>query len=85
MPGHENDQYFQREREKLEQWAEDQILGAEQALKDTKIKIRDTRRRARMAPTMDEQKQLQEELKRLEKRQQHQRSIPIPCSGYVGK
>ncbi|MEX2523722.1 MAG: SNF2-related protein [Gammaproteobacteria bacterium] len=69
----ENDQYFQREREKLEQWAEDQILSAEQALKDTKIKIRDTKRRARMAPSMEEQKQLQEDLKKLEKLQRRQR------------
>ncbi|MEX2516764.1 MAG: SNF2-related protein [Gammaproteobacteria bacterium] len=69
----ENNEYFQREREKLEQWAEDQILAAEQVLHDTKIKIRDTKRRARMAATLEEQKQLQEELKRLESQQRRQR------------
>ncbi|MCS3903861.1 SNF2 family DNA or RNA helicase [Methylohalomonas lacus] len=69
----ENNEYFQREREKLEQWADDQIMAAEQTLHDTKIKIRDTKRRARTAATVEEQKQLQEELKRLESQQRRQR------------
>ena len=69
----ENDQYFQREREKLEQWADDQILAAEQALLDTKTRIRDTKRRARTAETVEEQKHLQEELKVLERQQRKQR------------
>jgi hypothetical protein len=69
----ENNQYFQREREKLEQWAEDQILAAEQALADTKTRIRDTKRRARTAETLEEQKRLQEELKGLERQQRRQR------------
>ena len=69
----ENDQYFQREREKLEQWADDQILAAEQALEDTKTRIRDTKRRARTAETVEEQKRLQEELKTLERQQRRQR------------
>lgn len=69
----ENNQYFQREREKLDHWAEDQVRGAEQQLEETKSKIRDTKRRARQAPTLDEQKQLQHELKDLEKQQRRQR------------
>lgn len=43
----ENDQYFQGERDKLEQWAEDQIHSAEKQLEDTKIRIRDVKRRQR--------------------------------------
>lgn len=69
----ENNQYFQREREKLDQWADDQIQSAEQQLEDTKIKIRDTKRKARTAQTVEEQKQYQEELKTQEKQQRRQR------------
>jgi len=69
----ENDQYFQREREKLESWADDQILASEQALIDTKTRIRDNKRRARIAETVEEQKQLQEALKKLERQQRRQR------------
>lgn len=69
----ENDEYFQREREKLEQWADDQILSAEQALVDTKTRIRDAKRRARTAETVEEQRELQETLKTLERQQRRQR------------
>jgi hypothetical protein len=69
----ENDEYFQREREKLEHWAEDQILSAEQALVDTKTRIRDAKRRARLAETVEEQRALQEDLKNLERQQRRQR------------
>lgn len=55
----ENDQYFQREREKLDHWAEDQIKAAEQALEDIKVRIRDAKRRARTAPSVEEQSKLQ--------------------------
>jgi len=48
-------------------------LLAEQQLEDTKIKIRDTKRRSRSAQTMDEQKEYQEEIKTLEKQQRRQR------------
>lgn len=69
----ENNAYFQRERDKLEQWADDQILAVEQALDDTKTKIRDTKRRARTAESLDEQKRLQQEIKGLERQQRRQR------------
>ncbi|KAA6187003.1 ATP-dependent helicase [Thiohalocapsa marina] len=69
----ENDQYFQREREKLEHWADDQILAAEQALQDTKSRLKDTKRRARLAEQVEEQKALQEEIRTLERRQRRQR------------
>lgn len=69
----ENDQYFQRERDKLEQWADDQILSAEKQLEDTKLRIRDAKRRARTAQTLEEQKTLLEETQRLEKQQRRQR------------
>jgi predicted nucleic acid-binding Zn-ribbon protein len=69
----ENDKYFQREREKLERWADDQVLAAEQALQDTKSRLKDTKRRARLAERVEEQKSLQEEIKNLERRQRRQR------------
>jgi len=69
----ENNEYFQRERDKLEQWADDQILAAEQSLTDTKARIRDSKRRARTTESMDEQKKCQEELKALERQQRRQR------------
>ena len=69
----ENDQYFQRDRDKLDQWAEDQVLSAEKQLEDTKFLIRDTKRKSRMAQTPEEQNQSQEEIKKLERLQRRQR------------
>lgn len=69
----ENDQYFKREREKLEQWADDQLLAAEQVLADTKTKLRDVKRRSRTSESVEEQKRLQEEIKQLERQQRRQR------------
>ncbi len=71
----ENNEYFQKERDKLDQWAEDQIHAAEKQLEDTKIKIRDTKRKARNAQTMEEQKDLQEKVQALEKQQRRQRQM----------
>ena len=51
----------------------DQILAAEQALLDTKTRIRDAKRRARLAETFEEQRGLQEDLKTLERQRRRQR------------
>lgn len=69
----ENNQYFRRERSKLEAWADDQILSAEQQLEDTKAKLKEAKRQSRIAETMEEQKRAQEELQQLSKRQRRQR------------
>jgi hypothetical protein len=69
----ENDKYFKREREKLEQWADDQLLTAEQVLEDTKTRLRDAKRKSRLAETVEAQKELQEEIKKLERQQRRQR------------
>lgn len=69
----ENNEYFRRERDKLEAWADDQIRSAEQQLQDTKDRIKDAKRRARTADTLEEQKSAQEVLKELEKQQRRQR------------
>ncbi|MDO6563859.1 SNF2-related protein [Amphritea sp. 1_MG-2023] len=69
----ENNQYFQRERDKLDAWADDQLLSAEQQLEETRARIKDAKRRTRVAESVEEQKQAQEELKQLERKQRHQR------------
>ena len=69
----ENNSYFQAEREKLDQWAEDQLLSAEQAMQDTRARLQDAKRRARTAATIEEQAAIQEQVKTLERQQRRQR------------
>ncbi len=69
----ENNTYFQAERERLDQWAEDQLLSAEQALQDTKARLKDTKRRARAATTVEDQAAVQDEIRALESQQRRQR------------
>ncbi len=69
----QNDQYFQQEREKLDAWAEDRILAAEQVLQDTKLKLKALKRQARTAMSMDEARRLQEETRKVEAEQRRQR------------
>jgi hypothetical protein len=68
-----NNKHFNEARERLEKWAEDKILAAEKALKDTKEQIKALRRQARQTETLEEQHELQERLKQLEQRQRKQR------------
>lgn len=69
----ENNTYFQAEREKLDRWAEDQLLAAEQALHDTKARLKDAKRRARLASTVEEQAAVQDEIRGLERQQRRHR------------
>ena len=68
-----NSHHFQQAREKLEQWADDMVLAAEKALRDTKEKIKVLQREARQAITLDDQHRLQEEIQKLEKVKRRQR------------
>jgi len=68
-----NSQHFNQARERLEQWAEDSIFAAEQAIRDTKEQIKALRRASRSAETLSEQKELQEKIQSLEKKQKRQR------------
>jgi len=68
-----NSRYFQEAREKLERWADDMVLAAEKALADTKEQLKVLHRQARQAPTLEEQKQIQEKIRRLEQQQRRQR------------
>jgi hypothetical protein len=68
-----NSQYFQQAREKLESWADDMVLAAEKALRDTKEKVKVLQREARQATTLADQHRLQEEIQKLEKVKRRQR------------
>ncbi|MFQ5752058.1 MAG: ATP-dependent helicase, partial [bacterium] len=68
-----NNKHLNLARDRLEQWAEDKILAAEKALKDTKEQIKSLRREARQAQTLEEQQQIQERLQKLERKQRKQR------------
>jgi hypothetical protein len=68
-----NSKHFQQAREKLEAWADDMVLAAEKALRDTKEKIKALGRDARQATTLEEQHRIQEEIARLEKVKRKQR------------
>lgn len=68
-----NSKHFQQAREKLEAWADDMVLAAEKALRDTKEKIKVLSREARQAATLEEQHRIQEEIARLEKVKRRQR------------
>ena len=69
----ENNKFFQEERERLDRWAEDMVLASEKELADTKAQIRVFTRQARMATTMEEQKELQKRISELEKAKRRQR------------
>ncbi|MFO0453914.1 MAG: helicase, partial [Pseudomonadota bacterium] len=53
--------------------ADDMVLAAEKALSDTKEQLKVLHRQSRQAPTLEEQKQLQDKIRRLEQQQRRQR------------
>ena len=68
-----NQRLFNEERDKLERWADDKLLAAEEALKNTKARIAQLKRDARKAATLQEQDSIQRELSELERLQRRQR------------
>lgn len=64
---------FNEERDKLEHWADDKMLAAEEALKNTKARIAQSKRDARKAATLQEQDGIQRELSELERKQRRLR------------
>ena len=68
-----NQQLFNEERDKLERWADDKLVAAEEALKNTKAGIAQLKRGARKAATLQEQESIQHELSELERKQRRQR------------
>lgn len=69
----DNRRLFNEERDKLERWADDKLLAAEEALKNTKARIAQLKRDARKALTLQEQHGIQRELSELEREQRRQR------------
>tara|TARA_R110001599_G_scaffold336565_1_gene554377 strand:- start:19766 stop:22663 length:2898 start_codon:yes stop_codon:yes gene_type:complete len=68
-----NNEHFEKERERLEKWADDKVASAEQDLLDTKAKIKALKRESRQAQTLEEQKGLQEKIQHSERKQRLQR------------
>lgn len=67
-----NNQHFMEARDKLDRWAEDMELAAEQELKNTKEQIKVAQRDARQATTLAEQQILQERIAKLERQKRRQ-------------
>ena len=68
-----NNEHFVEARERLEKWADDLVLAAEKALRDTKEQIKVAQRQARLATNLDEQHEIQQRIQKLEKQQRRQR------------
>jgi superfamily II DNA/RNA helicase len=68
-----NNQFFNAEREKLEKWADDKILASEQALQDTKNKLRNLNRLAGQVETIEQQNETQIQIQELEQLKRKQR------------
>ena len=58
--------YFEQEVQKLDAWADDLKLGLEQEVKDIDREIKDTRKTAATAPTLDEKLHWQKRQRELE-------------------
>lgn len=68
-----NQRLFNEERDKLERWADDKLLAAEEALKNIKAHIAQLKRDARKATTLQEQESIQRDLSELERKQRRLR------------
>ena len=68
-----NNHHFNEARERLEKWADDMVLAAEKELKDTKQQIKALSRESRLATLVEEQHQLQEKIRAMEKKKRRQR------------
>ncbi|MDD2229740.1 MAG: SNF2-related protein [Candidatus Cloacimonetes bacterium] len=69
----ENNKHFNEARDQLEKWAEDMIKSVEQELDNIKRQIQEKQRSCRQSTTMQEQKDLQEEIVKLEKKKRKMR------------
>ncbi len=68
-----NNKFMNEERERLDNWAEDQEQAAEKEMKDTKAQLREMTRQSRQATTTEEQINFQTKIRDLEQRQRKQR------------
>lgn len=68
-----NERLFAQERDKLEKWADDKLLAAEEQLRSTKARIAQLKRESRKAESLQAQAGMQKELGELERQQRRQR------------
>jgi len=68
-----NSRHFSEAREQLEKWADDMVIAAEKEMHDTKEQIKMLHRQSRQATTVEEQHDLQEKIRGLEKKKRRQR------------
>ena len=68
-----NDEFFKKERDKLEQWAEDSLLAVEKMLEDIKLKISSLKRESRKSLDVETEKRLHEEIQKAEKEKRRMR------------
>ena len=68
-----NQVFFQKEQDKIDQWAEDKLKAVELALEDIKVKVKSLQREARQASTIEEQREKQEAVKQAEREQRKMR------------
>lgn len=80
-----NNRHFNEAREQLEKWADDMILAAEKELRDTKEQIKALNREARHATTVEEQRQLQEKVRDVEKKKRRQRQRIFAVEDEIGE
>ncbi|WP_415713002.1 SNF2-related protein [Maridesulfovibrio sp.] len=80
----DNIKYFHEERDRLERWADDLILASERELEDTKNQLNGLKRQSRRATTMEEQRDLQKKIKKLEKVQRKQRQRIFDVEDEIG-
>ncbi|EED32250.1 Type III restriction enzyme, res subunit family [gamma proteobacterium NOR5-3] len=69
----ENNLYFQRERDKLDAWAHDQLVSAEAKLDEARTKLKEAKKQSRLAESVEAQKSAQEAVKKLERQQRRYR------------
>ena len=69
----QNNAYFSEVREKLEEWADDMVLTAENALLETNEQIKALRCQVRQANTLTEQCEIYEKIQRIERNRPRER------------
>jgi len=68
-----NNSHFKKACEAIDRWADDKILAAEQDIQQTRAQIKALRRDHRQATNLDQQADIQKQLKTLERQQTRQR------------
>lgn len=68
-----NNKHFHEAREQLDRWAEDMVLAAERELKLTNEQLKTLKRQSRQALSLEEQRDIQDKIRNLEKKRRQQR------------